>query len=146
MKKNEYFGFDEDFEICAIHVWSEAKERMDEAAREEARRAARVESIRLIEEKIDKFFAYLGCGDPNHCAAAGSVWEYVKPSYAASQIIKSCENARVPRDLLEDAAKVHIQHTREGKVKEILEIVLTKIKDEYAVADSYSMDEITIED
>lgn len=105
MTINKYFGFDEDMEISAIHVYDAAKEVMDAAKERAEKEAARSDAIGIITEKIYRFFEYLGYKDTQHCSARGSVWEYVDTKMAAKQILTSLKKVgRVPDELIYDAA------------------------------------------
>jgi len=128
MKKNEFFGFDEDMEICAIHVWSDANVRKELAERQKKEKEARDTAVQMIVSKIIRFFEYLGYKNTPHCSAASNVWEYVRPAYAADQIIKSCGNANIPDELLIDAAKICCSESNNATVEQICKCVIDKLQ------------------
>lgn len=96
MNKNEYYGFDEDFEIYCASIYADAcnkKEAAEEAARQEE---IHDDAVDLIVDKIVNFFRYF---------EDRGVMGYVDEAVAAKQIILSLtEDGHVPPSLLLDAA------------------------------------------
>lgn len=104
MKKNEYFGFNEDMDIDPTDVYSDAHNLMEEIENAEKLAEARSKAVGIIVGKITKYFKYLGYGNTNQCAAAGNVWKCVCIEKAAKQAMRSLRIADVPADIIRDAA------------------------------------------
>ena len=130
MTKNEAYGFDMDFDISAIHVYSDAKDAKEkaeaEAAEEAAREAAHADAVEMLSQKVFKFFEYLGYNNTSRRAAGDNVWDYVNNDYAARQIIRSMFNVGlVPKVLLVDVANNIIEIADDHKI----EVIMTRVKE-----------------
>lgn len=125
MTRNEVYGFDQDFDISAIHVYCDAKEEKEKAeakaAEEAAREAAYDEAVEILSQKIFKFFEYLGYHNTARRAAGENVWEYVNNDSAAKQIIRSMlKVGMVPKDLIVNTANSIIDNNDDPKIRVIM--------------------------
>lgn len=96
MNKNEYYGFDEDFEIYCASIYSDACKKKKAAEEAEIQKELHDDAVDLIIDKIVNFFNYF---------EDRGVMGYVDEAVAAKQIMLSLtEDGHVPPSLLLDAA------------------------------------------